>query len=266
MGYKLVKNDEHEAIIFDEEGLSSAKKYWTEERMKKAIPIDVELPGNGYASEIVVENDVTDADVNSPPFDAGGKLFFSQGGNDYVASAQFSGDKKLILTAAHCVRDMDSGDWSENIVFKRGYKFCSCDQSCSIRAVALKSYWYSDKDYRWDYAFGISTSDCDVTPLNYIINSPYPEVTAFGYPENYGSNLYMKKVDGQTDNMEASGIVKMEGNTMRSGCSGGAWVEKGGLVISGLNSFHYTNDTSSLYGPLFTADFDSLYAYAKTLI
>lgn len=35
--------------------------------------------------------------------------------------------------------------------------------------MALKA-WYKDKNYRWDYAFGITTEKCNIDVLNYDLN------------------------------------------------------------------------------------------------
>jgi hypothetical protein len=268
MGKTYFTDNENEAIVFDDESLLQAEKYWTEERMKKATPIGIELPKPPSMTDLekeMVKGTVTKANIDVSPYNAGGKLFFSQGGKDLVGSAEFCGDKNLILTAAHCVRDMDTGKWSENIVFKRGYNIITSKQKCAIRAVAVKSYWYADKDYRWDYAFGISTSESKVDALPYQINNPFSDVTSFGYPSNYSLGIVMQKVDGVTITPSQQGIVCMQGNPMREGCSGGAWVKQNGDIISGVNSFYYKGVPGNLYGPLLTVDFDSLFNYAQSL-
>jgi V8-like Glu-specific endopeptidase len=58
--------------------------------------------------------------VNSVPLEWAGKLFYSEPSGDYVCSGQFIGPN-VILTAAHCVRDPDSGDWYRNFEFQLQY-------------------------------------------------------------------------------------------------------------------------------------------------
>lgn len=266
--YKIITMGDNEAIIFDKDYHLQTASYWTEDRMKNAVPFSVELPlpDDYIETEETVSGTVEEANINVAPFNAGGKLFFTRDGKDYVASAEFSGDISLILTAAHCVRDMQSGEWSENIMFKRAYKTFVSKQSCCIRAVALKTYWYSKKERRWDYAFGISSTPSEVPSLQYQINCPFNQVTAFGYPTNYSLGLIMQRVDGSIKVNTTNGTVKMSGNKMGGGCSGGAWVKQGDTIVSGLNSFYYEGHPDDTYSPLFTDDFNSLFNYAKTLI
>ena len=269
MGFKVISNEENESIIFDEEGLLKAENYWSEERISKAIPIKVVLPhpNPDLKFDEVELSTVAEADVNNPPFNAGGKLFFSMGGDDYVGSAEYCENGNMILTAAHCIRDKDTGEWSENIVFKRAYKNSSCKQVVPIKAVALKSYWYKQKEYRWDYAFGISDTTSEVTALSSEINVSSGNSTAFGYPSNYHSGIKMQCVTAPVDlNPYDSKILRMKGNTMGGGCSGGAWVKDNSGVVISLNSFSYKGDDTSEYGPLLTEDYNNLCEYAKTLI
>ncbi len=269
MGYKLINNVDNEAIVFDKEGMLQASDYWTEERMKNAIPIEITVPmpdGMTLNKETVV-SEVKDADINVMPYKPGGKLFFTQGGSDYVGSAEFCADKNLILTAAHCIRDMDTGEWSENIVFKRGYNYLLCKQNISIRASAIKAYWYSQKNYCWDYALCVASEASSVDILGYEIDTSVCDTTAFGYPSNYKSGEKMQTVSSKiTLNQFNTGTLKMEGNTMGGGCSGGAWVKKGTNTVISLNSFSYKNDKNTIYGPMLTENFISLLDYAKTLI
>jgi len=269
MGFRFISNDENEAIIFDDDGLHQASNYWTAERIENAIPIKITLPNP--APDLLKgdfeSSEVSTADINKPPFNAGGKLFFSQGGKNYVGSAEFCEHESLILTAAHCVRDMTTGDWSENIVFKRGYNLLLSKQIVPVRAVALKSYWYRDKNYCWDYAFGISNKASEVDALSSEVSISSGNCTAFGYPSNYNSGEKMKYVDASIDlNPYAHNIVRMQGNTMGGGCSGGAWTKKDTSVAISLNSFSYAGDDTTLYGPLLTDDFNKLVEYAKTLL
>lgn len=269
MAFKLFNDGENESIVFDNDGMIQAKDYWSYERIKNAIPIEISIPKPDglIVDEDIVNSEVKNADINVSPYNAGGKLFFTQGGKNYVGSAEFCADKNLILTAAHCVRDMDTGDWSENIVFDWGYNSSRCKQVIPIRAVALKAYWYKDKDCRWDYAFGVTTEKCNIDVLNYESNVSSGDTTAFGYPVNYDCGKKMQTVSAKIDvNPYNSYTIRMKGNPMGGGCSGGAWVKQNTNIAVSLNSFSYVGDDSTVYGPKLTDDFISLVNYAKTLI
>jgi hypothetical protein len=49
------------------------------------------------------------ADNTKMPFMTGGKLFFSNNGKNYIASAALSCKRNIVTTSAHCVQDRDIG-------------------------------------------------------------------------------------------------------------------------------------------------------------
>lgn len=274
MGFKVVSSEENEAVIFDVQTVNSSLEYWTEERMRNAVPFGIELPapaGMEYKPILAEEGEVKTADLSKPPFSSGGKIFFTIQGKDYCGSAEFCADKKLILTAAHCLRDRDTGEWVENIVFQRGYNNGFYKQKIKIRAAALKSYWCGKPVidcYQWDYGFGITDEEAEVTPLEYEKNILSEQVQAFGYPGNYHQGQKMVYANGEIESgtHAEKTILRMQGNPMKQGCSGGAWVSSASGKVVGVNSFIYATEEKAVYGPVLTNDFESLVIYAKTLV
>jgi hypothetical protein len=124
--------------------------YWTEERMKGAIPREmgrvepgqeaaaapapspeasVEPMGYAYPYPFTRYNvfrafyyQTTPGypPMSIFPFKTVGKLFFTLGATDYVCSASVI-RPHLLLTARHCVFDYDSGLWATNTVFYPAY-------------------------------------------------------------------------------------------------------------------------------------------------
>lgn len=102
--------------------MSETLNYWTQERMKNAIPMTCYCENDDNISS---DNDeilsVEKADISKMPYSAGGKLFFRINGKDYVASAEFCAHKQIILTAAHCLYDRQTELPSTKIMFHRCY-------------------------------------------------------------------------------------------------------------------------------------------------
>ncbi len=269
MPNKIISNDEFEAIIFDDNSILNATKYWTKERLSKAIPIGIELPGNDEEKkrEGVESGTIKKADVNSSPYNAGGKLFFTNDGKDYVASAQFCEDSNLLLTAAHCIKDAKTGKWSENIVFKRGYNCSLYSQKVAIKACAIRQEWLSGS-YGADFAFAVTKEKSEVQVLKSKINVNQSDYClSFGYPGNFHSGEKMGYIETSLRS-HTHNILCMPGNIMSNGCSGGAWLikENNEFYVVSVNSFSYKNNVNDEYGPRFSDTFVSLLEYAKSLI
>ena len=169
------------------------RSYWTPERKKKAIPAhritmganmaDVpDVPQDG--ANVAPTTDPKRADLSKMPFITGGKLFFTLDGVDYVASGNIFMKNNLLLTAAHCVQDDNTGHLAENFVFERCYTGELSTEDFTFRTVALKEQWYTEKDNKWDYAIAILNRDSTVEkPLQYRVeNLVGRTVTASGYP------------------------------------------------------------------------------------
>ena len=289
------------SILKTSKSAREIEEYWTEERMENAIPMpNPEISEEEFQRLIntpqeeesksqeesksvessVGESEVmvytagvpTRANVNQHPFRTGGKFFFTKpDGYDYVCSAEFVGSSRVIMTAAHCLRSKDTGEWYSDFLFRRAYENGG-GQAVVSKCPTVWSDWVvgSDKpDYYWnwkrDYGFLYAERDSSGGWLGLRTLIPYSTWTAIGYPSNYGSNKYMYKVDGSKGTVE-NGIVEMKDNPMRSGNGGGAWIgdlkpHAGGNYAIGLNSFHRSDPTSE-FGPYFDSNTFSLFEYA----
>ncbi|MCI6583027.1 MAG: hypothetical protein Q4D76_10995 [Oscillospiraceae bacterium] len=272
MNYTLKNNgNKHSAITFNPEQVKEAVNYWTKERMEQAIPeVNEVLPESEEkecVGEAVSATAVSVADTKKSPFNAGGKLFYTKDGTGYVASAEFCGDKQIILTAAHCFYNRRKAKWAENIVFKRCYCDGTADQVVGVQSVAVDTRYITDADYHdYDYAFGATEDAATGEVLGYEINSKKGTAIAYGYPTNYEGGQKMVYTEGGYSKHDKGNILEMLGNSMGGGCSGGAWVKSGTNKAISVNSFSYTSRPDDQYGPLFTSEFEALFAYAKTLI
>lgn len=245
-------------------------EYWTPERKKAAIPIDG-CPAHERPGILGDGENTTDpqpADTGAMPFQAGGILFFTQGNVDYAASAQLLCRGNLLLTAAHCVQDNNSGVLSENFLFERCYDSGKSVERFTFRLVALKVYWHAEKKAKWDYALAVLNEiSALTTPLSYSTEDiGGKDICAFGYPGNYYNGERMVFIEGAAGK-PSDGTVVISGDKMRNGCSGGAWVLKGTSTVVGVNSYGPVSEKEAYVGsPVLDAGFESLYQYALTLM
>ncbi len=254
------------------------RAYWTPERKKAAIPANragtgVNVPDESDApsqdgSNAAPTTDPKQADMSKMPFITGGKLFFTLDGVDYVASGNIFMKNNLLLTAAHCVQDDNTGHLAENFVFERCYTGELSTEDFTFRTVALKENWYTEKDNKWDYAIAILNRDSTVEkPLQYRIENLLGRtVTASGYPTDIFDGAQMMYISGTVSERADSWMIR--GGKLANGASGGAWVLEDGETVVGLNSFGGTTAKGGAYmgSPKFDAEFDKLYNYVLTLI
>ncbi|MGV8938060.1 MAG: trypsin-like serine peptidase [Allorhizobium sp.] len=221
---------------------------------------DTNLGAKGVPEKIANPN------ANSPYWSTGALFYKKEDGDTYRCTAQFTNDKSVILTAAHCVYNTmaakGQGAWNSDFEFWRAYANGVTPQKVGWRCISIfDAYHTPSKNYAYDYAFILTDQQDQKTPLALHIGTPATKpLTAVGYPDNYGAGQYLYKVDGDWDSV-SGGIVTMKGNPMRQGNSGGAWFSSfkvdGGSTdnyVVSLNSHHLTGNTEDENGPLFTAD------------
>ncbi|MBC7312008.1 MAG: trypsin-like peptidase domain-containing protein [Rhizobium sp.] len=216
-----------------------------------------------------VPEKVDDPSAAAPYWSAGRLTFRDGDGVPSACTAQFVESASVILTAAHCVMDEETGKWFSDFVFQRAYNDGATAQTVGWRCVSLFDAFHDPApNFAYDYAFILADGKDDEKPLEMAIESPADKaLTAIGYPANFGNGRFLYKVDGEWSAV-VDGIVTMTGNPMRSGNSGGAWFTDfkvgGGAgenrVIS-LNSHHLEGNTEDENGPLFTAHTSRLLAH-----
>jgi len=279
----------------------SADNYWTAERLRAAKPMpepevsDEEREQTPSPDSLAnPENETTfilepsrsepeesaawaqgqpeEANVNQRPFWNAGKLFFSAPDGDFNCTAQFVGHKRVLMTAAHCIRDHKTGAWYKNFVFYQRYKNNSWDKSFQTRCMAVWSDWVTGTDKQnWskDYGFLTTHFDSGAGWLGLMSGIPHTQWTAIGYPSNYMEGSYMQKVNGRLGEKQSNGEVRMDGNPMKKGSSGGAWIAElntdnaSGNYAVGINAKILSNYPDSTFGPYFDAKVFDLHKAAK---
>ncbi len=268
------QNDRNNNISYMiEEDEQEVLAYWTKERKANAIALlpEVETAKGEHMDhhELKAATDPLPADLDKNPFRTGGKLFYCCDGEDYVASAEIFMRKNILLTAAHCVQDRQTGHLWDHFLFERCYRYGVSKEQLTFKAFALKSYWYSKGGWRWDYALAILNRLSSVSsPLGFTLEDAVgKEVTLFGYPVNYFDGAQMVFVNGEAGKAERDGTREVQGNKMRGGCSGGAWVLKDNHTVVGLNSYGPISTKYAYTGsPVLDENFESLYEYVLSLM
>ncbi len=202
-----------------------------------------------------------EADVSADPYRHAGKLHFTMGGKDHSCTAQFAGDLSVLLTAAHCVRDAQTGEWATNVVFHRGFYRGDAKQIVESVCLSTKHGWVTEGKgrYKWDYAFIKTSTPSKSGHFGLQLFAPNVEWQAIGYPSNFGQGRIMMRVHGAKGSFNAD-IVQMLGNPMRHGNSGGAWYANGYIV--GNNSRHMRDDTKNEWSPYYDTNVLGLWRFA----
>jgi V8-like Glu-specific endopeptidase len=174
----------------------------------------------------------------------------------------------LLVTAAHCVQDKDTGSLYDKFLFERCYDSGKASEKLTFKTVALKEYWYSEKNWKWDYAIAVLNTNSAATPLKYSTEDISNKiVTTFGYPGNYYDGNQMVFVEGNVLKNHPYDTWRINGCKMRGGSSGGAWVLEDNKTIVGVNSYGPVSETLAYEcSPIFDENFESLYKYVLTLM
>jgi V8-like Glu-specific endopeptidase len=282
---------------------AAVAEYWTPERMAAAIPVPmpsvprgeaaaeaVEPTGKpGYAepghpkAESKAESAGKQEEGQAQPHVAGGKavanplaypyttcgkLFFTQGGQNFSGSAAVVAPN-VLLTAGHCVF---SGGWSTNVAFFPSYpKRATSDPNYrfSYSYEAAWTAWSQHSNRAYDYGFIWINNDPGhkVGWLGLLWNAATSGRTwdAVGYPATpnppFNGNV-MDEALGTVASSSTSGTIGLTNDNMEHGSSGGPWVtDFNGSpreYANGLQSFHNHDGDFTEFGPYFTADVKGL--------
>jgi Trypsin len=194
-----------------------------------------------------------------------GKMFFSQGGLNYVCSGTIV-NRNMFITAGHCVSD-GAGDFSTNMLICPSYNANGINPNvgCWPWASATTSEsWHTASDFDRDYA-------CVVTqPTGTVLADSVGNVTGWaGVAVNWGNDqmifstgypagapfpgfniIFTAAVEWYAVNTGGDGNVsKYIGNDMTGGSSGGGWL----MSISHPTREYAVVDDSALTDPLATS-------------
>ncbi len=216
------------------------------------------------------------APLGSPaPNKTVGKVFFTSGRSNYVCSAAAvaSANRRLVLTAGHCVHDGKGGGYVTNFLFVPGYDGtkAATDPYGRYAAASLHttSAWAGSSDLAGDVGFATLTTVPSSTVGAFGLTFGRGvglTTTAYGYPA-------AAPFDGRTLRSCGPGTTIRDPygqNTqglacnMTGGSSGGPWltVQSGTTYAHSVNSYGYTSGPyrgTHMFGPYLGAGAKALY-------
>lgn len=155
-------------LYSDHSGELDPLGYWTEEKLKNAIPVTIPVndeedqsfstsllaPPQDASHPVLPEDNIYSNLAKVPS--TSGKLFYTYGGKNYVCSASAINNvyKNLVMTAGHCVHSGSEGDWHRNIVFAPAYyEGPSSYGLWNYRSVRTLNGWINSSNSNYDQAF-----------------------------------------------------------------------------------------------------------------
>jgi V8-like Glu-specific endopeptidase len=210
------------------------------------------------------------------PYCTVGKIFFKQGGGNYVASAAAIG-RNGIWTAGHCVHSGDGqpSGWSTNLVFVPGYRDGAAPfGQFTMRQLFCRTNWYQHGNP------GGLFEDMGAAILNPLNGRMLSELvgwlgfawnfsrdqiwTSLGYPAAppfNGQRMWQDTAPYANDGSVPGSPPPIGiGCSMTGGCSGGPWVLGLGSTnyVNGHNSYRPNNQPLEMYSPYFGENAHSL--------
>jgi hypothetical protein len=266
----------HQPMVSEQK---SAAEYWTPERMENAKSADslvddkdapsgdVETSSPTTVPSQAAKPSVQEKSLSGKAAAAGtdhiGKVFFTQGGQDYVCSgnAVSSGNESTVATAGHCVNE--DGSWATNWTFAPGYDNGETPYGLwTASDLYSTQQWISGEDMNYDAAFAVVTPESGSATLTDTVGGSAvafnaqrgQQYTSYGYPA-------AAPFDGESlENCQGTAFDDTLGDTddqgidcdMTGGSSGGPWFLGGASgAQNSVNSFGYTNQADVMYGPYF---------------
>lgn len=230
-----------------------------------AIKVGASCPISSY-------NNSFDTDYNSYPQRTMGKILFSAPSGELGSCSGALIEKRLILTAGHCVSE--NGDWMTSVVFKPGYL------DGNIPFGTGHAEWMTTPG-EWLY-LELPTRDVAIVRLSesmgeqlgwlgFLANAGRSGTSwqQYGYPAEApfdGSKLAKNTSAWGADDCTSGPPCTMGvGSPFTGGSSGGPWVlnQDGELLANGLNSYFYYDCTTTMYSPFFDQVIWDLFQSAK---
>jgi len=257
---------------------AAVQHYWTAERMRTARPADRVLSGT-FAPAAKPKKKLAAAVQVPPPYTSqptstNGKVFFTEGGVNYVCSgtALLSGNKSVVWTAGHCVND-GAGTFHTNWAFVPAYADGSRPYGTwTARSLLTTAGWNNSGDFSYDNGAAVVSLNGGQA-LTDVVGGRNP---SFSYARNqtYVSHGYpaAPPFDGQRlwtctspliyDDTSANPPTMGIDCDMTGGSSGGGWTVNGSL--ESVNSYGYTTLPNVMFGPYQGTVSQSLYTQASS--
>lgn len=210
-------------------------------------------------------------DPNRIPYRTAGRLHFRVGTGTAHCTASYTADPNILLTAAHCVQDMNTGNWNTDFLFVQRYNSGS-GRRVTTRCVAVWPEWVTGGSDRFqhDYAFFLTVEASDVGHLGMKANWSYNNWWSIGYPAAIDGGQSMQALAGTKGSVSSNVVEMIHGEpNFTFGASGGPWLGDptegtgmGNYSIS-VNSFIVQTLPGRMFGPYFTNRAFDLFRFVR---
>ena len=253
-------------------------EFWTEQQLRQTPPLPLPVldadteplnpatpnsaapPGQSKGSQpsAIARRS---GNVNTMPLAWAGKLYFVlPDGRPANCSAQFVAPDTLV-TAAHCVRDSQSGAWHQNLLYRHQYDRGRATNFAGACKTTYRAWVAPDKSrYPWDYAMVMLRGSVEQGHfgIEWGWLGKYSNAPKIGYPGDIEDGEVIQVDFGRLGQGWHPNIVALVHGNSRSlnGSSGGAWVgaydprgnNQANRVIS-VSSHFRERDPGTMYGP-----------------
>lgn len=271
---------------------AGAADYWTADRMQAAVPADQRansavqrslgleraLVAKGAPASVeplAAKTPVLQAASESPVAHIG-KIFFTQGGQNYVCSGNSvaATNKSTVSTAGHCLNE-GPGAFVTNFVFVPAYNNGAAPYGkWAAKALYAPAQWTGQGNIQYDTGFAVvsplngrtlaDTVGASGVQFNAARGLTYK---AFGYPAASpfnGQTLKSCAGTATNDTVNPGGTTQGIPCDMTGGSSGGPWFVGSSSTgkQNSVNSYGYGQNSTKMYGPYWGTVIQQTYATA----
>jgi len=262
---------------------------WTAERMQKATmrgiadvdPASVKgevtamEPAKDPSAGVGKSGDRAGGNLYQKPLFWVGKLFYTTPDGDFQCTAQFI-SPQVILTAAQCVRDSETGDFYTDFVFALQYKDGKYLKTYGYKCAATKNAWVQPGNERYAFDYATILVDANSASGYFGTHNSYPadaynEAVLTAYVGGVADGGVIQTFKGPVKVFDDGTVGIKHGSSANfGGAAGGAIVgaysegadPNANYVIS-VDSFAYNDEPGIDYGPYLDDKFKSLWDYTE---
>jgi len=268
------------SIEITPEEVVDAYLFWTDERIAKAVPLDIPVVEMAEIHNVTYQDGgntkpVPDNVYGNQPYRCAGKLLFQTPRGGASCTAVAAGGN-VVLTAGHCIHPGSGSNYYTQVVFRPQHRDNTAPVGVwpATRLFTTRE-WATGGGRAFSRDVGVFSVNSQngrslaqavggqTTPI--YNQSGRLQIECIGYPGNFGNGQRMIHSVGA----QAPGHNDMSPPTLKVpsrmtfGASGGPWCANNGANTNGVNSYITTQTNSVwLYGPRFDTYIQQLVSQA----